>query len=840
MERAYDKMTAGGGLSGAASCCRPMMANAGRVRGSERQGGQASAMVVAAETKLVTLKINEQEVTVPEGMTVLQACQAVGIEVPNLCYQPLLRPWGSCRICTVEILGRRGGLVESCAAQVREGMEVLTHSPEVLASRRFILQMYLIDHALDCPTCDKSGECYLQDNTYLHNVHFNPYRRPKIAKPYTHLSDVIDYKWDRCIICARCTRVCDEVVGVTAIEVLGRGLEAEIGPAYGTDLRDGTCTSCGMCIAVCPVGALTDRRFGAHPWELDATETICGFCDVGCTLNIEHNRGIVRRVSHLWDRGVNHGYTCERGKWGYSQVQHPDRLSSAYVRDTNGLSVRPLDEALDLVAGKLAGYQGDQFAALASPDNTNEENYLLQQFTRAVMGTNNIDRLQTRDQAAVGQALRQSFGVEASSNSMQESFDTAKCMLVVGPNIGETAPVGSYWLYWSRLYREAKTVVISHDHFPLCDRAEVWINPPGGTEVSVVNAMARVILDAGLARPSRPDDPAFAAWQKSLSSVDPAKVSEQAGVDLELIRRAALLYATGGAGLVEGREPGAYPAGAIYQTLATRDEPGARELSIALNNLALLTGNLGRAGGGVIAFRGGANYQGATDMGCVPDLYPGYQPVGDAAARQALETAWLSRWSDDTAVEGVTPLRSLPGAPGMTQDEMIEAIEAGRIKAMYIAASSHEYSYGYDKRLLDVLPKLEFLVVEDVFESPLLEHADVVLPGAMFLEKDGTYTNADRTIQLLRYVLPAPGDAQPHWWYIQELARRLGYRLEHPHPSLILEEIARVAPIYAGVSAPRLERGGMQWPVRSFGTEQTVFLSVGNGLAPEDLHFVAD
>ena len=728
--------------------------------------------------KEVTCIINGKNVTVPAGTTIINAAKKIGITITSFCYQPDLRPWGSCQMCVVNVLGRRGGTQISCATPVRDGMEIATHDETSYRARQDLLKFFLIDHALDCPTCDASGECQLQDATYEYGVAENPFHRPKKVREVEHFSDLIDFKHDRCVTCSQCIRTCEEVIGASAITMANRGLESTIIPAFGNSLYDTDCTHCGMCVQVCPVGALTDREYGEHPWEMQTVRSICGFCPVGCSLDVQTREGDIKRAQgSAREYGINRSYTCVQGRWGYDTVNNPARLETPLIRAGETFREATWEEALTLVANRLATYRDGAFAAVSAPTLTNEDAFVLAQFTRDVMGSPHVDIVGRETHAAGDRAMLAAFGETGVTNSKAELID-AKMFLVVGSNMPETHPVLSYDLHIAVRTRDARMVMICPEWNNLCEVATVWLQVRPGTEATALLAMANVITREDLHAAPFINERAegYDAWLDSVREMTPERAAEQCGVSVAAIERAARLYAKGGHIRNPPPESGLYPPSVAFFGSGITTLVNGEDTATALINLALLTGNVGRAGGGVWPLRDGTNLQGVLDLGC------------------------------------------MPAAGGVGLGEMPAAIESGAIRAALI--SGFDPAGDPDTHLAaqaaQALERLEFLVVHGLFMTETAKRADVVLPATTWTEVSGTLTNVDRHVQLLRPAIVPLGGSRSLWDALNDLAGLMGADLGYGDAADVFDFIAANVPSYAGLSHQRLDwDSGLQWPVRS-------------------------
>ncbi len=728
--------------------------------------------------KDVTCIINGKSVTVPAGTTIINAAKKIGITITSFCYQPDLRPWGSCQMCVVNVLGRRGGTQISCATPVRDGMEVATHDEVSYRARQDLLKFFLIDHALDCPTCDASGECQLQDATYEYGVAENPFHRPKMVREVEHFSDLIDFKHDRCVTCSQCIRTCEEVIGASAITMANRGLESTIIPAFGNSLYDTDCTHCGMCVQVCPVGALTDREYGDHPWEMQTVRSICGFCPVGCSLDVQTREGDIKRAQgSAREYGVNRSNTCVQGRWGYDTVTDPARLETPLIRTGDTFREATWEEALTMVAQRLSAYQDGSFAAVSAPTLTNEDAFVLAQFTRDVMASPHVDVVGRELHAGGDRAMLAAFGETGVTNSKAELID-AKMFLLVGTNMPETHPVLSYDLHVAVRTRDARMVMICPEWNNLCEVATVWLQVHPGTEAAALLAMANVITRENLhAAPFINERvEGYEDWLASVHEMTPERAAERCGVPAAEIERAARLYAKGGYVRNPPPESGLYPPSAAFFGSDIMRLPNCEETAATVINLALLTGNVGRAGGGVWPLRDGTNLQGVLDVHCVP------------------------------------------AAGGANLGEMSAAIESGTIRAALV--SGFDPAGDPDTRLaeqaIQALDRLDFLVVHGLLMTETAKRADVVLPATTWTEVSGTLTNVDRHVQLLRPALVPLGGSRSLWDALNDLAGLMGADLGYGDASDVFDAIAANVPSYAGLSHQRLDwDGGVQWPAPS-------------------------
>jgi formate dehydrogenase major subunit len=761
---------------------------------------------------MVTLIIDGQEVSVPEGTSVMRASSEAGISVPKLCATDMLDAFGSCRMCLVEVEGRNG-TPASCTTPVAEGMVVHTQTERLKKIRKGVMELYISDHPLDCLTCAANGDCELQDMAgavglrdvrygYEGDNHLQPKREASLdnfryiekdtSNPY------FDYDPEKCIVCSRCVRACDEVQGTLALTISGRGFDSRVSPGMMEDFFSSECVSCGACVQACPTATLTEKSVYEIGQPEHSVVTTCAYCGVGCSFKAEMRGEEVVRMVPYKDGKANRGHSCVKGRFAWGYATHQDRILNPMIRDSIDEPWREVswDEALEFTASKFKGIQakyGKQaLGGITSSRCTNEETFLVQKLVRAGFGNNNVDTCARVCHSPTGYGLKTTFGTSAGTQDF-DSVEHSDVVMVIGANPTDGHPVFASRLK-KRLRQGAKLIVVDPRKIDLVRSPHIEaaqhlpLRP--GTNVAVLTALAHVIVTEDLYDvefvKNQCDWAEFEDWAAFVSdrSHSPEEVEKISGVPAETIREAARLFATGG-------------NGAIYYGLGVTEHSQGSTTVMAIANLAMATGNIGRPGVGVNPLRGQNNVQGACDMGSFPHELPGYRHISDEATRDTFEKLW-----------GVT----LDDEPGYRIPNMLDAAVEGRFKGIYIQGEDILQSDPDTKHVSAGLAAMECVVVHDLFLNETANYAHVFLPGSSFLEKDGTFTNAERRINRVRKVM-APKNGYADWEVTQMLANALGCGWSYEHPSEIMAEIAATTPSFGGVTYELLEReGSVQWP----------------------------
>jgi formate dehydrogenase alpha subunit len=764
--------------------------------------------------RAITLTIDGRSVRVSKGITVLEAALNAGIYIPTLCYDPDLKPYGSCRLCVVEIEGMRG-LVSSCTTPATDGMVVHTETERVKQSRRITMELIIANHHGDCLTCAKNQDCELLKITrYLgiEQEHIERLRKSTQVLPMDKSHPAFIRDPNKCILCAKCVRACHEIACVDAIDLVFQGYPAKITTFLGNKpIIESICKSCGECVGRCPTGALAPK------WEkppAKEVETICPYCGVGCSLYLGVLDNKIVSVRGDPEGPANKGSLCVKGRWGYDFVNHPERLTTPLIRipgvtreaGHNG-KVQEIfreaswDEALELAANRLLelkqNYGPDSIAAMSSAKSTNEDNYVMQKFVRAVIGTNNIDHCARLCHASTVVGGIAAFGQGAMSNSYDD-FAKTELFFVIGSNTTECHPVIGSIVKRRVKFGGAKLIVADSRSTELGEHATISLRHKPGSDVALINGLMYVIIRDGLEDNEfiQQRTEGFDDMRKLVREYTPEAVEAITGIPQSDLEAAAHLFGE------------AKSACILYGMGITQHTTGTDNVK-SVANLLLLTGNIGREGTGFSPLRGQNNVQGACDMGALPNVYPGYQRVDDPAVKMKFETAW-----------GV----ELSNRPGVVVTEIANAILKGDIKGLYVMGENPMLSEPHLEHMKQALGKVEFLVVQDIFLSETAWLADVVFPAASFAGKDGTFTSTERRIQRVRQAILPPGEAKPDWEIISALAEKMGWPLGYESASQIMEEIASLTPIYGGVHFDRLDHGSLLWPCRDVSHLGTSFL----------------
>ena len=740
----------------------------------------------------ITLAINGKQVTVNDGATVLDAINQSGAYISQLCKDPDMKAIGACRTCLVEIDGVRG-LPASCSVPAAEGMSVMTETENARDTRRGVLELTM---AMFPPNGDTGDDYRELSIAARHHGIDNPRWTGREREVVDASNPVFQIAMDSCIMCGRCAQACqDGHQFIGAIDVLGAGTEARIGTFMDRPLVESVCTTCGSCLASCPTGAITPKADVSNP--VRTVTTTCPYCGVGCGIKarIDPNDQIIEILDDP-DNQSSLGMLCVKGRFGFSFVNHPDRITKPLIRKDGELTPVEWEEAIEFVSSQLAEYRGDTFGTLASAKATNEDGYIQQKFARLIMQSNHIDHCTRLCHSPSVEAMLTSLGSGATSNSYID-YEEAGCLVIIGSDANSNHPVAASRMRRAVVERGAKLIIINPRRIEMCDYADLWLRPRPGTDVALLNAMAKVIVDEKLADTDfvRDRTEEYDEWWETVQKYDLVYAEKITGVPADQIADAARIYAQppfSGSCLIWGM-------GITQHTMGTANAHG-------LLNLALLAGQLGRPGSGISPLRGQNNVQGCGDAGCLPNSFPGYQTIGEESLDK-FQAAWSSQ--------------PLPPDPGLVVTDMVPAIDAGRMKAMYITGENPLLSEPDLHHAEETFKKLELLIVQDIFMHETAEIADVVLPATSFAEKDGTFTNSERRVQRVRKAIDPVGDSKPDWEIIQIVARRisekLGLELEHEfdyeHPSEIFDEMRSLSPNIAGISYERLENeGGIQWP----------------------------
>jgi formate dehydrogenase major subunit len=754
----------------------------------------------SAADKTVTLTIDSEQVSVRAGTTVLRAAALAGINIPKLCATDSLQPFGSCRLCLVEIEGAKG-LPASCTTEVREGMKVTTQSKRVAGIRRNVMELYISDHPLDCLTCPTNGDCELQDMAGavgLREVRYGYAGENHLDAQKDKSNPYFTFDPSKCIVCSRCVRACEEVQGTFALTIDGRGFASKVAASQNQPFLDSECVSCGACVQACPTATLTENSLIEKGTPEHSVITTCAYCGVGCSFRAEMKGQEVVRMVPNKDGRANHGHSCVKGRFAFGYATHKDRITKPLIRETIHEPWREVswDEAVKFAASKLKGIQArygkGAIGGITSSRCTNEETYLVQKLVRAAFGNNNVDTCARVCHSPTGYGLKATLGESAGTQEF-DSVMKADVIMVIGANPTDAHPVFASQMK-RRLREGAKLIVLDPRRIDLVRSphidADYHLPLKPGTNVAIINALAHVVLSEGLEAKEfieqRCDVEAYRDWRTFILDPrnSPDAVEEETGVPAAHVRGAARLYAS-------------VPNGAIYYGLGVSEHSQGSTMVMGIANLAMATGNVGREGVGVNPLRGQNNVQGSCDMGSFPHELPGYRHVSDPAVRKLFGDEW-----------GVT----VQPDPGLRIPNMFDAAVAGEFKGLYVQGEDVAQSDPDTHHVTAALSALECMIVQDLFLNETAKFAHVFFPGSSFLEKNGTFTNAERRISPVRKVMEPLGGLED-WQATQALANAMGYPMSYEHPSEIMDEIARLTPTFHGVSYAKLdELGSIQWP----------------------------